>query len=138
MDGEPATATVIAMRASRVLTIDRRAVLDGVAHYPALARAFCMYFAQGVRRQVHRVEQVACGPVDERVRHLLSHLALDLGTPLGHGRFIAIPLRRRDIANMVNATTETVSRLLARFEREGLAKSTRDGIWWKAAHGGQA
>jgi hypothetical protein len=32
---------------------------------------------------------------------------------------------------MVNATTETVSRLLAKFEREGLARSTRDGIWWR-------
>ena len=30
---------------------------------------------------------------------------------------------------MVNATTETVSRVLARFEREGLTRSTRDGIW---------
>jgi hypothetical protein len=33
---------------------------------------------------------------------------------------------------MVNATTETVSRLLAKFEREGQARSTRDGIWWRS------
>jgi hypothetical protein len=32
---------------------------------------------------------------------------------------------------MENATTETVSRVLARFEREGLTRSTRDGIWLK-------
>jgi hypothetical protein len=32
---------------------------------------------------------------------------------------------------MVNATTETVSRLLAKFERDGQARSTRDGIWWR-------
>jgi hypothetical protein len=34
---------------------------------------------------------------------------------------------------MVNATTETVSRVLAKFEREGLARSTRDGIWWRTS-----
>jgi hypothetical protein len=34
---------------------------------------------------------------------------------------------------MVNATTETVSRVLARFEREGLTRSTRDGIWLRVA-----
>ena len=62
---------------------------------------------------------------------MLDSLALAHGTPLGQGRFIAIPLRRRDLANMVNATTETVSRLLAKFEREGQARSTRDGIWWR-------
>jgi hypothetical protein len=71
------------------------------------------------------------GPVDERIKHLLDSLADQHGTPLGQGRFIAIPLRRRDLACMVNATTETVSRLLAKFEREGMARSTRDGIWWR-------
>jgi hypothetical protein len=34
---------------------------------------------------------------------------------------------------MVHATTETVSRLLARFERDGQARSTRDGIWWRTS-----
>jgi DNA-binding IclR family transcriptional regulator len=82
---------------------------------------------------VRRIDEIVSGPVDERVTNLLDSLAMAHGTPLGQGRFIAIPLRRRDLANMVNATTETVSRLLAKFEREGLARSTRDGIWWRSS-----
>ena len=82
---------------------------------------------------MRRIDEIVAGPVDERVTNLLDSLALEHGTPLGQGRFIAIPLRRRDLANMVNATTETVSRLLAKFEREGQARSTRDGIWWRSA-----
>jgi hypothetical protein len=82
---------------------------------------------------VRRIDELASGTVEERVRRLLEGLAAQHGTPLGQGRFIAIPLRRRDIASMVNATTETVSRLLAKFERDGKARSTRDGIWWRAA-----
>jgi hypothetical protein len=39
---------------------------------------------------------------------------------------------------MVNATTETVSRVLARFEREGITRSTRDGIWWRMSTGTHA
>jgi hypothetical protein len=77
------------------------------------------------------VDEIAAGHVDDRVRRLLENLATDFGTPFGRGRFIAIPLRRKDIACMVNATTETVSRLLARFEREGAIRSSRDGIWWR-------
>ena len=80
---------------------------------------------------VSRIDEVTSGPVDDRVRHLLEGLAREHGTPFGQGRFIAIPLRRKDIACMVNATTETVSRVLARFEREGVTRSTRDGIWLK-------
>lgn len=128
-DGQPEVASVIALRASQVLTVDRRTVLRMVAQHPAFTRAIFSHLAQSVRRHVRRIDEVASGPVDERVRHLLEGLAHDHGTPFGQGRFIAIPLRRRDIACMVNATTETVSRVLARFEREGLTRSTRDGIW---------
>ena len=81
------------------------------------------------------LDENVCSSVslDEQFHNLLDSLALAHGTPLGQGRFIAIPLRRRDLANMVNATTETVSRLLAKFGREGQARSTRDGIWWRSA-----
>ncbi|MGH7295840.1 MAG: Crp/Fnr family transcriptional regulator, partial [Polyangiaceae bacterium] len=131
LDGQPEAASVVTLRSSHVIAIDRRAVLRQAGMHPGLARALMAYFAQSVRRHVRRIDEVTSGPVDDRVRHLLEGLAHDHGTPFGQGRFIAIPLRRKDIACMVNATTETVSRVLARFEREGLTRSTRDGIWLK-------
>jgi CRP-like cAMP-binding protein len=133
IDGTSAFASVVTLRSSHVLTIDRRAVLRLLSVHPSLARALLGRFAQEVRSGVRRVDEIVAGPVDERVTNLLDSLAMAHGTPLGQGRFIAIPLRRRDLANMVNATTETVSRLLAKFEREGQARSTRDGIWWRSS-----
>lgn len=135
-DGQPEPASVVALRASQVISIDRRVVLRMVATHPAFSRAIFGHLAQSVRRHVRRIDEVASGSVDERVRHLLDGLANDHGTPFGGGRFIAIPLRRRDIACMVNATTETVSRVLARFEREGVTRSTRDGIWLRVPANG--
>jgi CRP-like cAMP-binding protein len=132
-DGQLAPSSVVTLRSSHVLALDQRSLLRLVTAHPSLSRALMARLAQEVRAHVRRVDQVALGPVDERVKHLLETLALQHGTPLGQGRFIAIPLRRRDIACMVNATTETVSRLLAKFEREGLARSTRDGIWWRTS-----
>jgi CRP-like cAMP-binding protein len=133
-DGQPEAASVVTLRASHVIALDRRMVLRLVSLHPAFGRALLAHMAQAVRRHVRRIDEVASGPVDDRVRHLLEGLAHDHGTPFGQGRFIAIPLRRKDIACMVNATTETVSRVLARFEREGLTRSTRDGIWLRV-HG---
>jgi CRP-like cAMP-binding protein len=130
-DGIASPSSIVALRASHVFAIERRALLSVVAAHPALASALFARLSEDVRSLVRRVDEVVSGPVDERVKHLLESLALRHGTPLGQGHFIAIPLRRRDIACMVNATTETVSRLLAKFEREGLARSTRDGIWWR-------
>jgi CRP-like cAMP-binding protein len=132
-DGIAAPASVVTLRASHVFAVDRRALLGVLANHPTLSQALLARLAEEVRSLVHRVDEIVSGPVDERVKTLLESLAQKHGTPLGDGHFIAIPLRRRDIASMVNATTETVSRLLAKFERDGLAKSTRDGIWWKAA-----
>jgi CRP-like cAMP-binding protein len=133
IDGQPALASVITLRSSHVLFVERRALGRLIQAHPLFARAMMARLAQEVRAYVVRIDEIVTGPVDERVKHLLESLALRHGTPLGQGRFIAIPLRRRDIACMVNATTETVSRLLAKFEREGLARSTRDGIWWRTS-----
>jgi CRP-like cAMP-binding protein len=130
-DGQPEPASVVTLRASQIITLDRRVVSRLMNAHPSVGRALMGHFAQSVRRHVRRVDEVTSGPVDDRVRHLLEGLAADYGTPFGQGRFIAIPLRRKDIACMVNATTETVSRVLARFEREGITRSTRDGIWLK-------
>ena len=133
IDGTPAFASIVTLRSSHILTIDRRAVLRLLSVHPSIARALLSRFALELRGGVRRIDEIVAGPVDERVTNLLDSLALAHGTPLGQGRFIAIPLRRRDLANMVNATTETVSRLLAKFEREGQARSTRDGIWWRSS-----
>jgi CRP-like cAMP-binding protein len=128
-DQQPEAASVVTLRSSHVIALDRRIVLRAAGQHPAFARSMIAHLAQSVRRHVRRIDEVASGPVDDRVKHLLEGLAHEHGTSFGQGKFIAIPLRRRDIACMVNATTETVSRVLARFEREGLTRSTRDGIW---------
>jgi CRP-like cAMP-binding protein len=133
VDGLPALATVITLRSSHVFSMDRRGLLRLCSIHPHLGRALLARYAEEARAYARRIDEVVTGSVDERVKHLLESLALQHGTLLGQGRFIAIPLRRKDIACMVNATTETVSRLLAKFEREGLARSTRDGIWWRTS-----
>lgn len=132
LDAQPAAATVVTLRSSHLATVDRRVVHRMAASHPSFARALLARAAQELRAHTRRIDEIVGGPVDERIKHVLDSLAEQHGTPLGQGRFIAIPLRRKDLACMVNATTETVSRLLAKFEREGLARSTRDGIWWRA------
>ena len=129
LDGQPATASVITLRSSHLLVFEAAAVKRLLPRSPPLAQFFLLQVAKSVRAHVRRIDELVSGSVDERVKHLLDSLARGHGTPHGQGRFVALPLRRRDIACMVNATTETVSRLLAKFEREGLVRSTRDGIW---------
>jgi CRP-like cAMP-binding protein len=137
-DGEPALASLVTLRSSQVAALDRRGLGRLTQLHPSLPRALVTRLARDLRAQTRRLDDLVAGPVDERIRGLFDSLAEQHGTPLGQGRFIAIPLRRRDVACMVHATTETVSRLLAKFEREGQARSTRDGIWWRTVPGGKS
>ncbi len=107
------------------------ATLREAAHADAsLADALDDAAGQALRAMVRRVEDVAVGTVEERLARVLDDLATRYGSPVGQGRFIGLPLRRRDLAGMLAVTLETVSRLLARYEREGLVRTARDGIWW--------
>ena len=130
-DGLPAEASVVAIRACHVFVVERRVLQKLLGLHPTLERVILARFLRECRSQVRRFDELASGSVEERIHRLLEALARDHGTPLGHGRFIPLPLRRSDLASMGNATTETVSRLLAKLEREGRARSTRDGIWWR-------
>ena len=129
LDGAGASASLVTLRASWVVFVDWGELRRTLANEPTFEASLLTHLAGRERAFVTRIDELALGPVDERVVHLLDGLARDFGTPVG-GRFIALPLRRQDLAAMVNATTETVSRLLARLEREGKARTTRDGIWW--------
>ena len=131
MDGLPSDFSIVALRASHLFILERRALLALASVHPSVGGLLFSRFIRECRSGVRRIDELASGTVEERVLRLLEGLSAQHGTPVGQGRFIAIPLRRRDIASMVNATTETVSRLFARFEREGRARSRRDGIWWR-------
>lgn len=130
LDDTPASASLVTLRASWVCVVDWAELRRTLAGDVGFENSLLLHLAGRERAFIRRIDELALGPVDERVIHLLDGLARDFGTPVGGGRFIALPLRRQDLAAMVNATTETVSRLLARLEREGKARTTRDGIWW--------
>jgi CRP-like cAMP-binding protein len=136
-DGLPSDISVVALRATHWFVLERRALLRLMVAHPSFDRAMLARFVRASRSHAHRVDELACGSVEERVVRLLDGLAAQHGTPLGRGRFVAIPLRRHDLASMVNATTATVSRLLARLEREGKLRSSRDGLWWRGAGSGR-
>jgi CRP-like cAMP-binding protein len=132
LDGVPSSVSMVTLRSSQIISVDVRAFTRLSNQHPGLTRAVAARHAIEARAHARHLEELVVGSVEERLRRLLDRLSAEHGTPLGQGRFIAIPLRRRDIASLVNATTETVSRLLAKLERDGAARSTRDGIWWRS------
>jgi CRP/FNR family transcriptional regulator len=129
-DGGSWSASVVALRASSALRFHREALLDAAARDPHLARSFRAAAARTARALVMRIDTLAAGTVEIRLMRVLDDLATRYGTPMGNARFIALPLRRPEIASLIGAKAETVSRLMARWTREGTLRASRDGILW--------
>jgi len=129
-DGGPWSASVVALRASSALRFSRIALVEAAAQDPHLARSFRAAAARTARALVMRIDTIGAGTVEIRLTRFFDDLAARYGTPMGNARFIALPLRRREIASLVGAEAETVSRLMARWTREGTLRASRDGILW--------
>jgi len=130
VDGSPSPVSVVAMRACEVAVIERAVLLAAVNASPATAQRLADLVAREARGYLRRFPELVGGSVEERLIGLLDRLAERHGSPLDEGRYMALPLRRCDLAMMVHATTETVSRTLAEWERKGILRSNRAGLWW--------
>jgi CRP/FNR family transcriptional regulator len=132
LDGRPAEASVVTLRACLVATVDRAVFRPMVEAHPELLKALLGWLTSELRLRAERLDARTAGSAEARIRRLLDDLAAAYGSPIGEGRFIGIPFRRHDMASMVEVTPETASRVLARFERDGLVRSSRDGLWWRS------
>lgn len=129
-DGGAAPVSVVAMRGCDVALVDRAALVAAVTGSAATALRFADLCAKESRSFLRRFNELVGGSVEDRLAGLLDRLAERHGSPLDDGRYMALPLRRCDLAMMVHATTETVSRTLAEWERRGWLRSNRAGLWW--------
>ncbi|GAC1353020.1 MAG: Crp/Fnr family transcriptional regulator [Polyangiales bacterium] len=130
IEASPSQMSVIAMRPCDVAFLDRAVFLAAATATPATAQRFADSIAREARSYLRRIPELVGGSVEERLVGLLDRLAERHGSPLDDGRYLALPLRRCDLAMMVHATTETVSRTLAEWERRGWLRSNRSGLWW--------
>lgn len=81
--------------------------------------------ADRMRGSLKRAQDLSTKPVDVRVARALVDLAKGHGRRIDTGILIDRPLGRQELADLVGASMYTVSRLLARWQREGLVSLGR-------------
>jgi len=77
---------------------------------------------------VKRLEEMAHGPVEQRLARVLLRIGGDVGLPDSRGVFVPLRLTRGDLAGMVGCRVETTIRVLTRWQREGLVETRREGL----------
>jgi CRP-like cAMP-binding protein len=101
------------------------AVLDA---HPEVARAGLRVMAERLEAARTHVHAMAVATSQERVALAVAILARRVGVPHDGGMLLDLPLSRDDLAAMTGTASETVSRVLAQLQRDGVIDSGRQWI----------
>lgn len=129
LSGESFAASAEAVGEVELCTIPATVFRRLLEESPTLALRLLALMAQELRVSEEQSLVLAHESVRARtVRQLLDFLK-DTGVGLESGAPVAVPLLRRELAQMVGTSPETLSRTLHRLAQDGALRLTRTAIW---------
>ncbi|CUS97060.1 CRP/FNR family transcriptional regulator, anaerobic regulatory protein [Candidatus Kryptobacter tengchongensis] len=122
LDGLKRSATVSALTDTEVLIIYRDDFLNLLNKHPQIAISLLRELTQRLRKADMQIKSLSLKDAEGRIGCVLIMLADDLGKMYkGHVIVEGLPTQQ-DLANMAGTSRETVSRILSKFEKNGLIK----------------
>jgi len=114
-----ATAEVI--KEARICFVDAPTMQGLLRNNPMLGMRFLEHTAQALGEAEERLFQIAALSVRTRIIHFLVLLCDQYGTTTSDGTlFVELPMTQRDLAEMIGARPESVSRALRNIQNDGL------------------
>lgn len=96
--------------------------------HPKVALKVVDIMAARLRTAHERVRQLSALSAEGRIANLLLILSKKFGKPGDVGLLIESPLTRDDLAAMTGTTTETASRVMSQFQKDGLIRTGRKWV----------
>lgn len=127
IDGQPRSASASATQSTRLLVLDREHFERSVLAHPRIVAKLLRELSKRLRAADQTIENLALGSVRDRLIHLLGHLGRRQPLRGGEGAIERAPTHQ-DLAEMVGSSRETVTRMLAAMEQEGLIAVERKRI----------
>jgi CRP-like cAMP-binding protein len=103
--------------------------------HPALALNALKFVAARLHELQVQYRQLATEKVERRIARALLRLVQQSGRRVEVGVLIDLPLSREDIAQMTGTTLYTVSRVISRFEADGILDAGRQRMLIRNPHG---
>ncbi len=104
---------------------DFRQVLN---NHPQVALKVVDIMATRLQEAHEMVRLLSVSSVEQRLAHVLLKLGDKLGEPEDEGLLIQMPLGRTDLAELTGTTTETASRVMSQFQKDGLIQTGRKWV----------
>jgi CRP-like cAMP-binding protein len=116
--------TAQALEDSRVIAWPAKVFEDVVGRYPRVARNLLRIIARRLQADSSRLHELVTEPVARRLARAVLRLALSSGSR----RAPAVALMQQDLAELLGTTPPTLSRILGRWEKQGLVLAGRERI----------
>lgn len=120
--------TAQALTPACILTIGGDTFQQILKRYPPVALKIIGIMSTRLRAAQERIQRLSVSTVEERIAHVLMVLSEKFGQPGKDGLLIQAPLSREDLASMVGATTESASRVMSQFQKDGLIQAGRGWV----------
>ena len=111
-----------------ILEVDREAFQQVLKRHPSVALTVIDIMAKRLRMANEHVQQLSALAVDARIASLLLMLGAKFGEQQEVGVLLQVPLSREDLAGMAGTTIESTSRVMSRFQKDGLIRAGRGWV----------
>lgn len=111
------------MKESIICFIEKKAVWELLSHNPNLGLKFLQMATRDLGKAEEEILQLSTLDLRTRFVHLLLVFMKHYGTVSRDGMVkLELPLSRRDLAAMVGARPETITRVIRKIEEDGIAE----------------
>jgi CRP/FNR family transcriptional regulator len=130
-EGVPFPATALALEPVECLVIGRRDFFALLDTHPTIVRSLLLGLTHRMMDMTRRLLELSGGRVETRFARLFLKLAEQVGrrdAPEPGGIFIPMPLSRQELADLTGTTIETAIRIMSRWNKDDIVRTTRDGF----------
>ncbi len=133
LDNEPRSATAISLQETEMVVLHQRDFLTIVEKRPRVLINLLSVLSARLRKANQQIGNLALHDVYGRVARILLEMASEDGTRQPDGRVTFRRPTHQEIANMIGATRETVSRMISDLHRQGYIEIAGKNVIIQAA-----
>jgi CRP/FNR family transcriptional regulator, cyclic AMP receptor protein len=119
LDGEPRSASVVAIEKTEVMALKRDDFLNQFTSNAVMAKKIISVLGKRLRHANEHIESLVFLDVCGRLARILLDLATESGKQIDDGIEFTVTHSRTELANLVGTTRETLTRALKTLETMG-------------------
>lgn len=128
LDGEPRSASIVALEDTSVLLINRDDFLNLLYKYPEIALKILKTLSLRLRKANRQIETLMFLDAPGRIARTLIDIAEEKGKKTEEGICIDLEFTRQELGNLIGVSRETTIRVLRSFEEGGILSIERNHI----------